>query len=60
MVNQPPVNGSCSINPLNGTTSSLFTISCPGWVDADGINDYSLYGILNSKKLFKKKSFSFD
>ncbi len=47
MVNQPPVNGSCSINPLNGTTSSLFTISCPGWVDADGINDYSLYGILN-------------
>ncbi|CAF4254278.1 unnamed protein product [Rotaria sp. Silwood2] len=26
-INQPPYNSSCSINPLNGTTSTLFTIS---------------------------------
>ncbi|CAF2697542.1 unnamed protein product [Rotaria sp. Silwood2] len=42
-INQPPYNGSCSINPLNGTTSTLFTISCPDWFDEDGIKDYSLY-----------------
>ncbi|CAF3751894.1 unnamed protein product, partial [Rotaria sp. Silwood1] len=42
-INQPPYNGSCSINPLNGTTSTLFTVSCPDWFDEDGIKDYSLY-----------------
>ncbi len=45
VINQPPSNGSCSISPLNGTTSTLFTISCPDWFDADGIEDYSLYGM---------------
>jgi hypothetical protein len=44
VVNQPPQNGSCSISPLNGTTSTLFSISCPDWFDQDGIEDYSLYG----------------
>ncbi|CAF4346396.1 unnamed protein product, partial [Adineta steineri] len=43
VINQPPQNGSCSIDPLNGTTSTLFTISCPNWLDEDGIQDYSLY-----------------
>ncbi|CAF0846743.1 unnamed protein product [Adineta steineri] len=43
IINQPPVNGSCSINPLNGTITTLFTIECPDWYDADGIQDYSLY-----------------
>ncbi|CAF0758584.1 unnamed protein product [Adineta steineri] len=43
IINQPPSNGSCSINPMNGTTTTLFTISCPGWFDEDGIKDYSLY-----------------
>ncbi|CAF3980133.1 unnamed protein product [Rotaria sp. Silwood2] len=42
-INQPPYNGSCSMNPLNGTTSTLFTISCSDWFDEDGIKDYSLY-----------------
>jgi hypothetical protein len=45
IINQPPYNGSCSISPLNGTTSTLFTISCPDWFDTDGIEDYSLYGM---------------
>jgi hypothetical protein len=45
IINQPPSNGSCSINPLNGTTTTLFTISCPNWFDEDGVKDYSLYGI---------------
>ena len=43
LLNQSPQNGSCSISPLNGTTSSLFTISCLNWYDEHGIKDYSLY-----------------
>ncbi|CAF4271883.1 unnamed protein product, partial [Adineta steineri] len=43
IINQPPSNGSCSINPLNGTITTLFTIKCPNWYDVDGIQDYSLY-----------------
>ena len=42
VVNQPPSNGSCSISPLQGTTSTLFTVSCPGWLDEDGVKDYAL------------------
>ncbi|CAF1071686.1 unnamed protein product [Adineta steineri] len=44
IINQPPRNGSCSINPRNGTTSTLFTITCPNWFDEDGVQDYSIYG----------------
>ena len=44
VVNQPPSNGSCSISPLQGTTSTLFTVTCPGWVDDDGVKDYALTG----------------
>ena len=42
VVNQPPSNGSCSISPLQGTTSTLFTVSCSNWFDEDGIKDYAL------------------
>ena len=42
VINPPPSNGSCSISPRNGTTLTLFSISCPSWFDADGIKDYSL------------------
>jgi hypothetical protein len=45
VINQPPCNGSCSISSLNGTTSTLFDISCPDWFDDDGIQDYSVYGM---------------
>ena len=44
VINQPPSNGSCSISPLQGTTSTLFAVSCPGWVDDDGVKDYALAG----------------
>ena len=44
VINQPPSNGSCSISPLQGTTSTLFTVSCSNWVDEDGIKDYALSG----------------
>ena len=44
VINQPPSNGSCSISPLQGTTSTLFAVSCPGWFDEDGIKDYALSG----------------
>jgi hypothetical protein len=45
VINQPPQNGSCTISPLNGTTSTLFTISCLNWFDENGIKDYSFYGV---------------
>ena len=48
IINQPPQNGSCSISPLNGTTTTLFNISCPNWFDADEIKDYSLFGMTKS------------
>ena len=44
LVNQPPFNGSCSIAPRNGTTTTLFNISCKDWLDAEGIQDYLFYG----------------
>ena len=42
LVNQPPRNGSCSIQPENGTTTTPFVVSCPDWFDEDGVKDYSL------------------
>ncbi|CAF1090184.1 unnamed protein product [Adineta ricciae] len=42
-INQPPSNGSCSISPLSGTTSTVFHISCTDWFDENGIKEYSLY-----------------
>ncbi|CAF0892553.1 unnamed protein product, partial [Adineta ricciae] len=44
VINQPPMNGSCSVSPHNGTTSTSFSISCSNWFDEDGIIDYSVYG----------------
>jgi hypothetical protein len=43
-INQRPANGSCSITPLNGSTSTPFTVNCSNWFDKDGIQDYSFYG----------------
>ncbi|CAF1640035.1 unnamed protein product, partial [Adineta ricciae] len=47
-LNQPPINGSCSIYPLNGTTTTLFTIQCTNWFDQDEIKDYLIYGQLSN------------
>ena len=44
VINRPPSNGSCSISPLQGTTSTPFTVSCTGWFDDNGIKDYALSG----------------
>ena len=43
VINQAPRNGSCSITPLTGTTSTVFTVSCPNWEDSNGIQDYTIY-----------------
>ena len=43
VINQSPYNGSCSIESLNDTTNTLFTVDCPDWFDEDNIKDYSLY-----------------
>jgi hypothetical protein len=43
LVNEPPSNGSCSISPSNGTTSTVFNLICEYWMDPDTIKDYSLY-----------------
>ena len=42
VINQPPRNGSCTVAPLNGTTSTPFTLTCSRWQDEDGIKDYSI------------------
>ena len=44
-INQSPKNGNCSIDPLNGTTLTLFTIHCSHWFDNDQIKDYTFYGL---------------
>ena len=59
VINESPENGSCLINPLNGTMMTLFTISCPNWFDADGIKDYSLYSIVHISIQFEKNSIVF-
>ena len=48
VINQKPFNGSCSIEPSNGTTTTLFAVSCPNWYDDDNIKDYSLYCMINN------------
>ena len=47
--NQPPTNGSCSIDPSSGITTTPFTVICIDWYDANDIKDYSLYGRINLK-----------
>ncbi|CAF3936134.1 unnamed protein product [Rotaria sordida] len=42
-INQCLSNGSCSINPYNGTTITLLSISRLNWFDKDGIKDYSFW-----------------
>lgn len=49
LINQSPANGSCTINPHNGTTTTLFSISCPDWFDQDGIKDYSIYSRIETQ-----------
>jgi len=44
-INSPPQNGTCTIDQTNGTTMTLFQITCSNWVDSDGIQDYSFYGM---------------
>ena len=48
IINQAPQNGSCSVSPPNGTTSTWFTIACSQWQDTDGIKDYSFYSLFFS------------
>ncbi|UJR24498.1 hypothetical protein I4U23_005873 [Adineta vaga] len=48
LINQPPRNGSCSIDPLYGTTNTLFNIICSNWFDENRITDYSFYASINN------------
>ena len=44
-VNHSPWNGTCDINPRNGSTQDVFKISCDFWLDIDGnILTYAYYG----------------
>ena len=59
LVNYPPLLGVCDINPRNGTTSTLFQISCNGWTDVSGtVTLFSFYGIYFN--LFRNKLLFFD
>lgn len=44
-INQGPKPGLCSIHPSNGSTRTIFKISCSDWFDSDGINEFSFYGM---------------
>ncbi len=48
IINPPPSNGSCQINPSNGNTSTIFTVKCSDWYNKDNIKDYSLYSMYNT------------
>jgi len=50
IINNRPNNGSCSIFPLIGNTSTSFEISCRNWFDENEIKDYSLY--ISEENLF--------
>lgn len=46
LVNFPPKNGSCSMNYNNGSTDTLFSISCLNWIDSDGnVDSLAYYGL---------------
>jgi len=42
-INPPPSNGSCEINPRNGTTNTLFNVTCSHWKIKENIKEYSLF-----------------
>ena len=42
-INSPPNNGTCSIDQTNGTTMTLFQLTCSNWIDSDGVEDYLFY-----------------
>ena len=52
ILNQSPQNGSCDVSPLNGTTSTDFTLQCQDWFDEDGIKDYSIYSECTHRREF--------
>jgi len=44
-VNFPPKLGTCDISPTSGTTDTLFTLNCYGWIDSDGsLISFAYYG----------------
>jgi len=42
-INPPPSNGSCEINPRNGSTNTLFNVTCSHWKIKENIKEYSLF-----------------
>ncbi len=46
-VNFPPRLGDCTVNPVNGTTQTLFGIKCANWIDSEGrVFNFAFYGKL--------------
>jgi len=43
-LNTAPTGGSCTVSPLSGvSTKTLFTVSCTGWNDVNGILTYQFF-----------------
>lgn len=38
--NKAPENGSCTVDPMNGTAVNTFNVNCFDWQDPDGIWKY--------------------
>jgi len=45
LVNFPPRQGYCTVNPDNGTTLTLFGFICSDWIDTEGsVSNFAFYG----------------
>jgi hypothetical protein len=51
-VNFPPLLGYCTVNPVNGTTQTIFDIKCENWIDSEGsVSNFVFYGKFISFKI---------
>ena len=43
-LNTAPAGGSCAVSPLTGVSmQTVFTVTCTGWTDVDGILSYQFF-----------------
>lgn len=58
IVNQAPINGSCSITPKEGRTGQdFFNLTCSNWSDDQKVAEYMFYAKFKENTLTKQISF---
>lgn len=60
-LNQPPYNGTCSIEPTIGVAlSTIFVITCQDWIDNSGsVSKYEYFGKLIEYRINEHESSNF-